>query len=270
MYTQWCNMLLNGTLFGFCGEFICALMLVKSQWGINKRGIKQHGCVCHKMGRDPGAGNHSESLPPSPCADPARLQPVQLSICQEAVGLLFDFNVDHIGEAMGPLVGHSSDEDSRHCCVIITNATSAQAVRHQLIPHDGGFVLTAEKVTIDENHYVLKNFMDQDYIYNHKITCQSPVLGIKSSSNRPAISKYQPPSAAVGQIWLWRPWTQWDGFDKEGLTKPVLSTEYLLPENARSLWEVVIGNHNYRLKPTVLRYWDLHSSDLVLCVNIHN
>ena len=25
---------------------------------------------------------------------------------------LFDFNVNHIGEAMGPLVGHSSDEDS--------------------------------------------------------------------------------------------------------------------------------------------------------------
>ena len=78
------------------------------------------------------------------------------------------FYAEHLEDAIGPLLGHSSDRDSRRRSLMLTKAVSQQGLRPQPIPPEDGFFLTAEKGMLGDNHYVLRNLMDQDYVHNHK------------------------------------------------------------------------------------------------------
>ena len=78
------------------------------------------------------------------------------------------FYAEHLEDATGPLLDHSSDGDSRRGPLMLTKAVSQQGLRHQPIRREDGFFLTAEKLMLGDNHYVLRNLMDQDYVHHHK------------------------------------------------------------------------------------------------------
>ena len=68
---------------------------------------------------------------------------------------------------LGPLIGHSSDGDSRRRTLMLQLMRSKEGLRFQPIPHDLGFVLSCRK-ELKGHTYVLRDLGDQDYIHNHK------------------------------------------------------------------------------------------------------
>ena len=70
-------------------------------------------------------------------------------------------------EIVGPLIGHSSDGDSRRRKVMVQLATSTVGDRFEPISRDHGFVFSCGK-QVTETGYVIHDLCDQDYIHNHK------------------------------------------------------------------------------------------------------
>ena len=72
----------------------------------------------------------------------------------------------HVESTLGPLVGPSSDGDSRRRKVSLMRTVGQSPFQ----PNDRelGFVLTCEKVSFDNGSYKIKNNCDQDSIHNHK------------------------------------------------------------------------------------------------------
>lgn len=68
---------------------------------------------------------------------------------------------------MGPLIGHSSDGDSRRRKIMLQLATVTTGSRFQSIPHNKGFVFSCRKEG-SGNDYVIHDMCDQDFIHNHK------------------------------------------------------------------------------------------------------
>ena len=68
---------------------------------------------------------------------------------------------------LGPLIGHSSDGDSRRRKLMLQLMRSNEGLRFQPIPQDLGFVLGCRK-ELKGHTYVLRDLGDQDYIHNHK------------------------------------------------------------------------------------------------------
>lgn len=68
---------------------------------------------------------------------------------------------------MGPLIGHSSDGDSRRRKIILQLATVTAGSRFQPIPRNEGFVFSCRKEGRG-NDYVIHDMCDQDFIHNHK------------------------------------------------------------------------------------------------------
>ena len=68
---------------------------------------------------------------------------------------------------LGPLIGHSSDGDSRRRKLMLQLMKSKEGLRFQPIPQDLGFVLSCCK-EMKGNNYVVRDLGDQDYIHNHK------------------------------------------------------------------------------------------------------
>ena len=68
---------------------------------------------------------------------------------------------------LGPLIGHSSDGDSRRRKIMLQLMRSREGLRFQPIPQDLGFVLSCRKEIKGES-YVIRDLGDQDYIHNHK------------------------------------------------------------------------------------------------------
>ena len=68
---------------------------------------------------------------------------------------------------LGPLIGHSSDGDSRRHKIMLQLMRSKEGLRFQPIPQDLGFVLSCRK-EIKGNNYVVRDLADQDFIHNHK------------------------------------------------------------------------------------------------------
>lgn len=70
-------------------------------------------------------------------------------------------------EIVGPLIGHSSDGDSRRRKVMLQLATSIVGDRFQPISRDHGFVFSCGK-QVTGTGYVIHDLCDQNYIHNHK------------------------------------------------------------------------------------------------------
>ena len=74
----------------------------------------------------------------------------------------------HLEAVIGPLVGHSSDGDSRRRRLMSTMSLAECGVRHRPIPQEDGFVFTCEKLIQPDGAYTIKGLADQDYIHVHK------------------------------------------------------------------------------------------------------
>ena len=74
---------------------------------------------------------------------------------------------EELEATLGPLIGHSSDGDSRRRKIMLQLMRSKEGLRFQPIPQDLGFVLSCRK-EIKGNNYVVRDLGDQDYIHNHK------------------------------------------------------------------------------------------------------
>lgn len=70
-------------------------------------------------------------------------------------------------DIIGPLIGHSSDGDSRRRKIMLQLSTDRVSTRYRPIPVDLGFVLSCRREDRD-NGYVVHDLCDQDYIHNHK------------------------------------------------------------------------------------------------------
>lgn len=70
-------------------------------------------------------------------------------------------------DIVGPLIGHSSDGDSRRRKLMLQLGTNNVGSRYRAIPMELGFVLSCRKVET-ENGYIIRDACDQDYIHNHK------------------------------------------------------------------------------------------------------
>ena len=69
---------------------------------------------------------------------------------------------------VGPLIGHSSDGDSRRRKLnMLQLGTKNVGSRYRAVPMELGFVLSYRKVET-ENGYIIRDACDQDYIHNHK------------------------------------------------------------------------------------------------------
>ena len=68
---------------------------------------------------------------------------------------------------MGPLIGNSSDGDSRRRKLMLQLATVDVGYRFKPIPRNLGFIFSCKKVDT-ENGYEVEDMCDQDYVHNHK------------------------------------------------------------------------------------------------------
>ena len=70
---------------------------------------------------------------------------------------------------IGPLIGNSSDGDSRRRKLMLQLAgIDAAGNRFQPIPTDLGFVFSCRKEEAENGQYIIRDLCDQDYIHNHK------------------------------------------------------------------------------------------------------
>ena len=70
-------------------------------------------------------------------------------------------------DIVGPLIGHSSDDDSRRRKLMLQLATNNDGNRYRPVPMELGFVLSCRKDEM-ENGYIIRDACDKDYIDNHK------------------------------------------------------------------------------------------------------
>ena len=84
---------------------------------------------------------------------------------RQTVGRLYEKELQGI---VGPLIGHSSDGDSRRRKLnMLQLGTKNVGSRYRAVPMELGFVLSYRKVET-ENGYIIRDACDQDYIHNHK------------------------------------------------------------------------------------------------------
>ncbi|KAJ7371921.1 hypothetical protein OS493_022019 [Desmophyllum pertusum] len=70
---------------------------------------------------------------------------------------------------IGPLIGNSSDGDSRRRKIMLQLAGSdAEGNRFRPIPAHLGFVFSCRKEETEDGSYIIRDLCDQDYIHNHK------------------------------------------------------------------------------------------------------
>ena len=70
---------------------------------------------------------------------------------------------------MEPLIGNSSDSDSRRQKVLLQLAgIDTVGNRFQLIPANLGFVFSCRKEEAENGKCIILDLWDQDYIHNHK------------------------------------------------------------------------------------------------------
>ena len=73
----------------------------------------------------------------------------------------------HLEDILGPLIGNSSDGDSRRRHNMLKLASS-EAVNYRPIPENLGFVFGALKIEKLNEQYTLRHLPDQDYVHVHK------------------------------------------------------------------------------------------------------
>lgn len=90
-----------------------------------------------------------------------------MNLCSDNGRQLNAFYEKELQDIVGPLIGHSSDGDSRRRKLMLQLGTNNVGSRYRAIPMELGFVLSCRKVET-ENGYIIRDACDQDYIHNHK------------------------------------------------------------------------------------------------------
>ena len=77
---------------------------------------------------------------------------------------------DHLEPVLGPLIGHSSDGDSRRRKLQVQLMTCTARERYRPISEELGFIFSARKESnpTDQTEYVIRDLGDQDVIHIHK------------------------------------------------------------------------------------------------------
>ena len=75
---------------------------------------------------------------------------------------------EHLEDVIGPLVGHSSDSDSRQRKLMVQLMSVDVGMRYHPISLQLGFVFSAKKEVREDSSYVIRDIGDQDPIHNHK------------------------------------------------------------------------------------------------------
>ena len=70
--------------------------------------------------------------------------------------------------SVGPLIGHSSDGDSRRRVLMLSKMLSTAGIRYNPVGKDNGFFLTAKQEPLSDGGYVIRDLGDQDWIHNGK------------------------------------------------------------------------------------------------------
>eukprot|EP00112_Aurelia_sp_Birch-Aquarium-sp1_P008356 Seg1918.2 transcript_id=Seg1918.2/GoldUCD/mRNA.D3Y31 product="hypothetical protein" protein_id=Seg1918.2/GoldUCD/D3Y31 len=76
----------------------------------------------------------------------------------------------YLEEALGPLIGHSSDGDSRRRKLMLEDFKCNEGGRYQPIQKKYGFIFSVRKEVspVEQSGYVLRGLPDQDAIHQHK------------------------------------------------------------------------------------------------------
>ena len=71
----------------------------------------------------------------------------------------------HLNDTVGPLIGHSSDGNSRLCKLMLNLASDrASESKYKPVPLEDGFIFSAR---IDDNN-LMRDMCNQDMIHNHR------------------------------------------------------------------------------------------------------
>ena len=71
-------------------------------------------------------------------------------------------------DVLGPLIGRSSDGDSRRRKLMLQCATSEHGERYRPIPREEGFIFLYPKVNSNDGILQITGLHDQDYVHNIK------------------------------------------------------------------------------------------------------
>ena len=72
---------------------------------------------------------------------------------------------NHLLDALGPLVGHASDGDSRRCKLHLANSNSNEGVRYRI--NHPNFSYSGKLVEVNNQKFVV-DLSDQDFRHNGK------------------------------------------------------------------------------------------------------
>ena len=86
-----------------------------------------------------------------------------MNLCSDNGRQLNAFYEKELQDIVGPLIGHSSDGDSRRRKLMLQLGTNKVGSRYRAIPMELGFVLSCRKIET-ENGYIIRDACDQDYI----------------------------------------------------------------------------------------------------------
>ena len=70
---------------------------------------------------------------------------------------------------MGPLIGNSSDGDSRRRKLMLLHMSNDTGDRYRPIPKKLGFILSARREVVDGSRYIIREVRDQDCFHEGKL-----------------------------------------------------------------------------------------------------
>ena len=166
----------DDTLVGFCGKSgdahqcmtNCVIKVGDGEEGYNTivDAFKTHTIGCY--GRLIMINTLHPSLPNIPVLMMSTCNTFDHEMVHKQFKMIGEFYKKHIEPILGPLTGPSSDGDSRRRKMFLKLMRDTNGCRFQPIPKSLGFVLTCEKIILQDDRYVIRNNCDQDSIHNHK------------------------------------------------------------------------------------------------------
>ena len=165
----------NDTLVGFCGSSVdnqCEenflVRVGEGEDGYRNIVSAFENSIIGSYGRLIMINTLHPSLPNIPILVMPTCNTFTHKMVEEQLRKAYLYYEKHVESTLGPLVGPSSDGDSRRRKVFLSLMRIVGQNRFQPIDRELGFVLTCEKVPFDDGSYKIKNNCDQDSIHNHK------------------------------------------------------------------------------------------------------
>ena len=165
----------NDTLVGFCGlagdnhacKENCVIVIGDGEEGYNTIIQASKSYIIGSYGRLIMINPLHPSLPKIPILIMPTCNTFDNNmVCNQMERIMNNYD-KYIAPVLGPLVGPSSDGERRRK-VFLMLMRNVIGNRYQPIPRELGFILTCEKVFLDDGTYIIRNNCDQDSIHNHK------------------------------------------------------------------------------------------------------